>query len=112
MPPRPPAAAAQGQSPKLNPGDVIDLIWALGGLLLRSGGQPEADPGDAEDLGANVGEGGNLEGNPGNEATNAPALCDGSNTRCFPAGTLVATSGGNVPIEAIRFGDEVWRSTW
>ena len=36
------------------------------------------------------------------------AACDGLLTRCFPAGTLVATSTGNVPIEEVRLGNEVW----
>jgi hypothetical protein len=34
--------------------------------------------------------------------------CDGINTNCFPAGTLVATSTGPVAIEAIRIGNDVW----
>ncbi len=39
--------------------------------------------------------------------TNFATECnDGIN--CFPAGTLVATCGGNLPIEQIRRGHEVW----
>ena len=41
-------------------------------------------------------------------APSAPAECDNVSTWCFPAGTPVAASGGNVPIEAIGIGNEVW----
>jgi hypothetical protein len=38
----------------------------------------------------------------------AAAECDGINTHCFPAGTLVATGCGPEPIEEIRRDNQVW----